>query len=474
MSTETIEKEEEEEGTLQTGLQKVVVVVGPTGTGKSRLALELAAWLGRGAAVVNADAMQCYAGLATLTNQASAAERARVPHHCLAHRDALAPAPYDVRHWTADADRAIATIAARGGTPVVVGGTHYYIEALLWRNVLSLNEGKDEGQDKEKDDDEDKKEETEATATASWIKTLEDKSNEEVHAMLEAVDPVTAARLHPNNRRKVVRALQVARATGQPLSAHLHAQRTGPRRPHARYSPLVLWVDYADLAALDARLDARVDAMAAGPMFAEIAALRRRWRATHAPAERPDFERGLFQAIGLRQLWDAVPEDAVPEDAVPEDAGTEGGAGTMATASDGVDAALAAMKQATRRYARQQRRWLANRLARTHGGVLQRLVVHDPAHWDAEVLAPAQAAVTEFLRGGPLRAPEEAGCAEEEDDDGARVWTPRTCAACKRTLHGDAEWAAHTRSMRHKTNVKRARLAAQRSSSSTQTESPIE
>ena len=453
MTTEKIEKEE---GTG--GLQKVVVVVGPTGAGKSRLALALAEWLGPGAGVVNADAMQCYAGLATLTNQASAAERARVPHACLAHRDPLSAAPYDVRHWTADADRAIAAIAARGGTPVIVGGTHYYIEALLWRNILSLDDDKDSDNGSNKDDND--------KETAAWAEeTLAGKSNEEVHALLCAADPATAARLHPNNRRKVVRALQVAHATGRPLSALLHAQRGGGVR--ARYCPLVLWVDNADAAALDARLDARVDAMAAGTMFAEIAALKRAWLAAHGGA-RPDFEHGLFQAIGLRQLWDLVPADAE-------------GAAMPDTADAACSAALAAMKQATRRYARQQRRWLANRLARTHGRTLRRLVVHDPARWDAEVVAPAQDAVAAFLRGGPLAAPEEEATAQEEgdkndddDDDDARVWVPRTCAACKRTLHGDAEWAAHTRSMRHKTSVKRARLAAQRSSSSSDSSKPAE
>lgn len=447
-------KEDEKETTKTEELIKVVVVVGATGTGKSRLALELAERLGPGAGVVNADAMQCYAGLDTLTNKAGAAERARVPHHCLAHRDPLAAAPYDVRCWTADADRAIAAIAARGGTPVVVGGTHYYVEALLWRNVLSLESESSPLQQEHEQQEEDE---------------LADKSNEEVHAMLRAVDPATADRLHPNNRRKVVRALQVARETGQPLSALLHAQHT-TQRPRPRYRALVLWVDYASLDVLDARLDARVDEMAAGAMFPEIAALKRCWMeaasaAGKGQAQHPDFERGIFQAIGLRQLWDLVPAATTAPGDVEVD-------------KERLDAALDAMKQATRRYARQQRRWLANRFARTHSSksTLLRLVVHNPARWDAEVLAPAQAAVTAFLCDEPVQGAaedEEQHHEEEEERDDARVWAPHTCEACKRTLHGDAEWAAHTRSKRHKTSVKRARLSAQ-NAQNTKTESTIE
>ena len=428
--------------------RKIVVVVGATGTGKSKLALQLAEWLGKGAVVVNADAMQCYEGLDTLTNKASAAERARVRHCCLAHRDPLAPDDYDVRAWVAEADRAI----EGADRAVVVGGTHYYVEALLWRNVLSLTQ-KAPGED------------AAAVGAETGGDGLDEMGNAELHALLEEVDPKMAERLHANNRRKVLRAIRASREAGRPVSELLEAQQSAPCA--VKYFPLVLWVDAADLTRLDERLDERVDEMAAGTMFEEIAALKWQWEQSHAPDSAPDFERRIFQAIGLRQLWGLV-KAAAPGSA-------EAASELVDTSSEAYRAALAEMKQCTRRYARQQLRWIKNRLQCTHSAEMRfvHLVLSDPARWDEEVLAPAKRAVEELFRDGPMQEVAPAGSSEGGDDKekekreakASRLWTARTCEACKRVLHGDAEWDAHVRSSKHKTHVKRARLEASKSRS---------
>ena len=126
----------------------VVVVLGATGTGKSKLAIELCKSLG--GEVVNADAVQCYQGLPIMTNKATAEETAAVPHHLLGFVDPVTQRPlgqsplltpagtqlFDVREWVKLADSAVEDIHKRRKIPVVVGGTHYYIESLIWRKLI--------------------------------------------------------------------------------------------------------------------------------------------------------------------------------------------------------------------------------------------------------------------------------------------------------------------------------------------------
>lgn len=197
----------------------VLLLGGPTAAGKSDLAIELAER--HGAALVSADAMTVYRGLDVGTAKPPAAVRARHPHACVDVRDLHED--YDVAEFVADFD----AVAARHPRVIVVGGTPFYLQALV-RPLADLPAG---------DPD-----------VRARLESLPDP-----HAALVRIDPQSAARLHPNDRVRVVRALEVHAITGQTLTA-LHA--AGPRRP-----PLAATVAWLDRDDLRVRIDARLQQM---------------------------------------------------------------------------------------------------------------------------------------------------------------------------------------------------------------------
>jgi tRNA dimethylallyltransferase len=174
---------------------RALILTGPTACGKTALALDLAERIG--AEIVALDSMTVYRGMDIGTAKPSAEERSRVPHHLI---DALDPwESATVAWWLERAEAACRDITARKLRPIFVGGTPFYLKALLH----GLFPGPPA--------DESLRRELEAEA--------ERDGNAALHAKLAAVDPKTAARLHPNDVRRVVRALEVHRLTGKPISA---------------------------------------------------------------------------------------------------------------------------------------------------------------------------------------------------------------------------------------------------------------
>ncbi len=241
----------------------LLVIVGPTASGKTALALRAAELLG--GEIISADSQQVYQGMDIGTGKASAAERARVPHHLL---DLVTPAqPMSAATWAAAADAAIADLAARGRRAIVAGGTGLYVRALL----RGLFDGPS------RDD---------ALRTALYAEAAEG-GGAALHARLAAVDPVSAARIRASDTVRVVRALEVHAATGIAMSAHQAAHAGGA----PRYRSLTIGLS-PPAAVRAARIDARVDAMMAAGLLDEVRALV---AAGHADAL-------ALQAIGYRQL----------------------------------------------------------------------------------------------------------------------------------------------------------------------------
>jgi tRNA dimethylallyltransferase len=217
---------------------RVVAVVGPTATGKSGLAVELARTLD--GEVINADAMQFYRGMDIGTAKLPAAQRRGVRHHLLDTLEVTETASVAV--YQREARRIVEELLAANRVPVLVGGSGLYTRAVL--DDLDFP-----GTDPE--------------VRAVLEAELTEQGAPALHHRLHRLDPVAAGRILPSNGRRLVRALEVIVLTGRPFSAALPAP--GP----ARYGAVLIGLD-TDPAALDARVDARVDRMFTGGLVEEV------------------------------------------------------------------------------------------------------------------------------------------------------------------------------------------------------------
>jgi len=244
----------------------IVVLLGPTASGKTRLGLALAEALG--VPIVSADSVQIYRGLDIGSAKPSPEERARVPHVGLDLIDPVEPAHAGL--WLQAIEPAIAAEHARGKVPLVVGGTGLYARALLLglAPVPPI-----------------------APALRAAVRARVDADPGAAHDELARLDPTTAARLAVHDRQRVARALEVALATDRPLSAW-HAD--APQAP--RFDATILVLD-PDGAALEARIAARARAMLAAGLVAEVEALL----AAGVPSDAP----GLT-TLGYREVVAAI------------------------------------------------------------------------------------------------------------------------------------------------------------------------
>ena len=245
-------------------------LAGPTAAGKTALALAVARrWP---VEIVSVDSALVYRGMDIGTAKPSAAERAAAPHHLL---DLIGPEhSYSAAQFVADARRLIAEIRGRGRWPLLVGGTMMYFKALV------------DGIDEMPAADPAIRATIDAEAAASGWPAL--------HAQLALVDPITAARLAPNDSQRIQRALEVFRAGGTPLSTlHQRARRDAPAHDGA-----LVALEPASRAWLHARIAQRFDAMLEAGFLDEVRGLRAN------PALHLDLP--SMRCVGYRQAWEAL------------------------------------------------------------------------------------------------------------------------------------------------------------------------
>ena len=277
---------------------KLPIVVGPTASGKSALAMVLAEEIG--GEIVSCDSMQIYRRMNIGTAKPTEEEMRRVRHHMI---DIVEPwESFSCADYAVRAEAAIRDIVARGKTPIVCGGTGLYLDALLRG-----------GMPEEADTDEAYRCELEALA--------EEKGNQYVHDLLRGVDPESAESVHPNNRKRVIRALEICRVSGRKKS-ELDRENSSL---DGVFEPLCVGLFYTDRSVLYGRIEQRVDQMVAEGLLDEVRML----------SEEGIFERSKTAAgaIGYKEFLGYFRGEC------------------------GLAEATEALKTATRRYAKRQITW---------------------------------------------------------------------------------------------------------------------
>ena len=248
-------------------LPPAVLLMGPTASGKTPLALALARVLP--VEIVSVDSAQVYRGMDVGTAKPLASEREGVPHHLV---DIIDPTEaYSAARFRADALKLMREITARARIPVLAGGTMLYFKAL--REGLSELPGGDEGIRAQIDAE---------AAARGW---------QALHAELSRVDPQTAARLKPNDAQRIQRALEVFRLSGEPMS-QLLGRGKGSALP---FRLIELALVPSDRAVLHRRIEARFDAMLERGLVEEVRTLRKRY------ALQPNLP--SMRCVGYRQAW---------------------------------------------------------------------------------------------------------------------------------------------------------------------------
>ncbi len=256
----------------------IIVVCGPTATGKTKLGVALAQRFH--GEVVSADSMQIYRGMAIGTAQPTPEEMGGIPHHMLAVADPREP--YSVGRYVEEAGRCLEDILRRGKQPILVGGTGLYIDSLLSGRDFSQPPGNSRAR-------------LQARAAQEGLQAL--------WAELQGIDPAAAARVHPNDEKRILRALEVWYDTGETISQH--NQRTQAVPP--RYQAVTLILNYRERQDLYARIDQRVDEMMARGLLDEAKALL---------ANRVPQDATAMQAIGYKELLPALAGQCPLEEAV--------------------------------------------------------------------------------------------------------------------------------------------------------------
>lgn len=214
--------------------QPMIVIVGPTASGKTRLSVDVAK--NHNGQVVSADSMQIYKGMAIATAKPTEQEMQGIKHYLV---DCVQPSSsFSVADYVTLARDAVSQIAAEGKLPVVVGGTGLYIQALV-DNVRFDDTCSD------------------TELREQLYKTAAEQGNLYLWEKLREADPKTAAKLHPNNLSRVVRALEVYHKTGVPISEHQYNSRL----EESPYEPLMIGLNFSDRNELYRRIDRRVDSM---------------------------------------------------------------------------------------------------------------------------------------------------------------------------------------------------------------------
>lgn len=300
---------------------KVMAIVGPTAVGKTSLSIELAQRFN--GEIISGDSMQVYRGLDIGTAKVTEKEMAGIPHHLINVREVTES--YSAADFQKMARQVMQEIAQRGKLPIVVGGTGLYIQSLLWDYKL--------GSDGEA---------TETELRKEYELFAETQGNQALWDKLKEVDPQAAEKIHYNNRKKMIRALEVFQLTG-------HSILTPKEQPQKMYDSFLIGLN-TDRGVLYQRINQRVDQMLEEGLLSEAQKL----------AQTPSMQ--AAQGIGYKEFFPYFAGEITLEEAVE------------------------AVKLHSRRYAKRQLTWFRNRMTVHWYDLVQhpeisRVIEEDVADW---------------------------------------------------------------------------------------------
>ncbi|KAL8700189.1 MAG: hypothetical protein Q9201_005585 [Fulgogasparrea decipioides] len=426
---------------------RVITIAGSTGTGKSQLAVVLAEKFN--GEIINGDALQLYEGLPIATNKLPFCERNGIPHHLLGCVR-LDEEPWQVGNYVHTASDVIKDISARGKVPIIVGGTHYYTQSLLFETSLP----------------ERTEPECQTTEAQEERWPILAASTQDIFRELRKIDPEISSRWHPNDRRKIRHSLEIYLTCGKKPSELYCEQREAtaavrlPQFPRLeihdtdeeatcnsvnslRFDPLILWI-YADLDKLYPRLDDRVELMVQDGLLEEVASMLQNLQEQQQLRNHVDQSSGIWTAIGFKELVPYVSASL---------AGDVGEERLEKMKRTGIELT----KTATRQYAKRQQRWIRGKLlqALEENNSLNRMVLldgTDVSQWHQTVEATAIDVVSAFLKGNPIPKP------AASTDSASKILVPkaktnlkaRYCEVCDITMMMEQEWDDHPRTKRHR------------------------
>ncbi len=311
-------------------MQKIIAVVGPTASGKTGLSVALAAHFG--GEVVSADSMQIYREMSIGTAKPSMEERLGVPHHLMGH--VSVEETYNVATYVQDAKLVLEDLAQRCCVPILCGGTGLYIDHLLGNtDFFDIP--------------------LQASVREKYQKIAAEQGGEAVYTLLKQKDPALAAKLHPNDEKRVIRGLEVLESTGRRLSElQQESKRSTP------YQVLWLGLNFRDRSLLYDRINLRVDMMRDNGLLDEIRGLMRDYKLSATARA----------AIGYKEVIDAI------------------------ECGGSIEQALELVKQKSRNYAKRQLTWFGRNKD-------VRWFYRDELS-DEELLSRAIEECTAFLKGG--------------------------------------------------------------------------
>lgn len=398
-----------------------------------------------------------YRGLPIITNQIPVEERNGIPHFLLSCIE-LEEEAWRIGIFKRETLRLIQDIHSRGKLPVLVGGTHYYTQAVLFKDQTvgeNAEIGGDNGEEYEIGEPES------SSSSAKW--PILDAPTEVVLQKLREIDPAMADRWHPNETRKIRRSLEIYFQTGRPASEVYAEQKrvkqmtatedSAPGTEQLRFPSMIFWA-HAEKEALNARLEKRVDAMVEQGLLSEARKMFDYIQEKQAQGVTVDQERGVWISIGFKEL-------------APYFEALQKGSLDVKELETLKQSCIEAIKTATRQYSTSQIKWVRNKLwnALSDAGMTHRLYLLDSSNvknWQQDITEPSERLVHALFNDEPTPDPKSLSelaratlsakeAKAEKQKSGASKCI--TCDVCQRTMTSE-QWNIHINGVAHRRALK--------------------